>query len=121
MLAVFRVVDNDKTLVIELFSLRQTPDGIELLFRHFTPELVPWEQSGSTRLKLTSLDSKTAVFENPIGGEPKRDTFTRIDSDTFVSRSEIAPKTGDEQLTEIVYHRQRPGPGRPNGGNGGRP
>ncbi|MGH9692379.1 MAG: DUF6265 family protein [Candidatus Acidiferrales bacterium] len=108
MLGVFRVVGNNKTLVIELFSLRQTPDGIELLLRHFTPSLVPWEKSGPAILKLARIDPKRAVFENDEGGSPKRSIFTRIDPDTFSSRSEIVPDASNEQVTEIVYHRQKP-------------
>jgi Domain of unknown function (DUF6265) len=111
MLGLFRVVGNNRTLVIELFSLRETPDGIEFLLRHFTPSLIPWEESGAATLKLTSFDPSTAVFENPAGGAPKRNSFTRIGPDTFSSRSEVIPNKGNEQVTEIVYHRQKAGVG----------
>jgi hypothetical protein len=106
MLGIFRVLENDKTLVIELLSLLETPDGIEFRFRHFTPPLVAWEQAGPTALRLASLDSKTAVFENPATGQPKRGTLTRIDADTYVSRSEIIPEGNTAQVTEIQFHRQ---------------
>ena len=107
MLGLFRVVENDKTLVIELFSLFETPDGVELQFRHFTPALAPWEQSSLTTLKLASLDAKTAVFENPADGQPKHDVFTRIDPDTYASQSEIVLEAGGTHVTEIRYHRQK--------------
>ncbi len=45
MLGDFRVIENDKVLVIELFTLVEKPGGINFYFRHFTPELVPWEKS----------------------------------------------------------------------------
>ena len=67
MLGLFRVIENDKTLVIELFSLFETPDGVALRFRHFTPALVPWEQSGLTTMKLVEFGTKSAVFENSAG------------------------------------------------------
>ena len=73
MLGLFRVVENDKTLVIELYSLLETPDGIEFRLRHFTPSLAAL---GAVRdaplLKLASFDPNTAVFENPADGQPKR-------------------------------------------------
>jgi len=67
-----------------------------------------WEQSGSTNLDLDSLDSHRATFENPFNGQPKRVTYTRLDADTFVARSEIVPDSGDTQVSEITYHREKP-------------
>jgi hypothetical protein len=107
MLGLFRVIENDKTLVIELFSLFETPDGVALRFRHFTPALVPWEQSGLTTMKLTGFEAKSAVFENSAGGQPKRAAFNRIDPDTYISKSEIMPADGSSHSTEITYHRQK--------------
>lgn len=115
----FRVVENEKILVIEMFTLVQKPDGIDMYFRHFTPELVPWEKADATVLRLSSLDGKRADFENPVNGEPKHAIFTRIDPDTFTSRSEIVPEQGDPQVTEITYHRLKPADGKPNAGSGG--
>lgn len=106
-LGLFRVLENDKTLVIELFSLFQTADGVELRLRHFTPELVPWEQSGLTTLKLAGLDAQTAIFQNPSDGQPKRDVFTRIDPDTYTFKSDVVPEAGGTHVTEIRYHRQK--------------
>lgn len=106
MVGMFRAVENSKTLVIELFSLLETPDGIEYRFRHFTPALAPWESSGPTVLKVTSADPARIVFENPSDGKPKRVIFTRTGPDTYISRSEITPDEGETQVTEITYHRQ---------------
>jgi hypothetical protein len=110
MLGTFQLTENDKTLVIELFSLVEKPEGIELRLRHFTPSLVAWETSGPTVLKLASADPKTVVFENQSDGEPKRAMIRRVDADTYVSRSEIVPENGDLQATEITYRRQRDAP-----------
>jgi len=33
----FRLTDSEKTIVIELFTIRETPGGIEFYFRHFSP------------------------------------------------------------------------------------
>ncbi|HWF38425.1 MAG TPA: DUF6265 family protein [Candidatus Acidoferrales bacterium] len=100
----FRVVENDKTLVLELYSLLQTPLGIELRIRHFTPLLVPWEQSAIAILRLTTVGGG-AVFENPSSGQPGKQTLIRIDADTYISRTEIASENGNKQVTEIRFHR----------------
>ncbi len=107
MAGLFRLVENDKMLVIELFTLVEKPDEIDFYFRHFTPSLLPWEKSDSTLLKLASLDAKKADFENPVNGMPKRAILTRVDPDTYVARSEIIPDQGDAQVIEITYHRQK--------------
>jgi Domain of unknown function (DUF6265) len=108
MLGVSRVIENDKTLVIELLELTETPNGIEYRIRHFTPALAPWEKSSSTLLNLASIDSKKIVFENSVDGQPKHAILDRVDGDTFVSRSEIIPQAGDTQTVEITFRRQKP-------------
>ena len=107
MLGVFQLAENDKTLVLELFTVVDESDGMKFHLRHFTPSLAAWEKSGPTIMNLASADAKTIVFENPLDGQPKRTIFTRIDADTYVSRSEVIPEKGDLQVTEITYHRQK--------------
>ena len=102
----FRLSENDKVLVIEFFSLVEKPGGINFYIRHFTPELVPWEKSEATLLNLAAADAKKFDFENPANSRPKRVSFTRIDADIYISRSEIIPQSGDPQIIEITYHRQ---------------
>ncbi len=103
MTGVFSVVETDKTLVIELFSLEQKAAGIDFYLRHFTPELAPWEKDKPTVLKLANSDGKQFVFENPADGKPKRTVFTRVDADTYAWRSEIAPENEAVQIVEITY------------------
>jgi hypothetical protein len=110
MLGTFQLAEGDKTLVLELFTLVEDSDGIKLYLRHFTPSLTPWEKSGPTALNLETADAKSIVFVNAVDGEPKQDIITRIDTDTYVSRSEIVPDKGDPQVTEITYHRVFDGP-----------
>ncbi|MFZ0580286.1 MAG: DUF6265 family protein [Candidatus Acidiferrales bacterium] len=117
MVGLFRLTEGDKPLVIELFTILQKTDGINFYSRHFTTALVPWEKSEATVLNLSSADAKKIDFENPADGMPKRAILTRIDADTYVSRSELVPQKGDAQVIEITYHRQPPS-GQANGGNG---
>lgn len=109
MLGSFQLSENGKTLVLELFTLTEEAGKVKLYIRHFTPSLAAWEKQDPSALELLSADSKTAVFENPIDGEPKVVTLVRIDSDNYVSRSELGPAQGDPQITEIAYHRQTNG------------
>jgi hypothetical protein len=110
MLGVFRVAEGDKTLVIELFTLVEKSDGVDFYFRHFTPQLLPWEKSDATLLNLGEFDANKFDFENPRDGMPRRSILTRIDADTFTSRSEIIPDSGEMQVIEITYHREKPAP-----------
>ncbi|MFZ3333635.1 MAG: DUF6265 family protein [Candidatus Acidiferrales bacterium] len=119
MVGVFRLTEGDKPLVIELFTIVQKTDGINFYLRHFTTALVPWEKSDATVLNLASADGKKIDFENPANGMPKRALLTRVDADTYTSRSELVPPKGDMQVIEITYHRQPPA-GQSSGGNGGR-
>jgi hypothetical protein len=110
MMGTFQLAENDKTLVLELFTLVEEPDGIKFHLRHFTPSLVAWEKPGPTVLNLASADPKTIVFENPLDGQPKHAIITRVDADSYVSRSEVVPEKGELQVTEITYHRQKEAP-----------
>ena len=121
MLGDFRVIENDKVLVIELFTLVEKTGAINFYVRHFTPELVPWEKSDATLLNLASAEAKKFDFENPANGRPKRAVFTRVDNDTYTSRSEIVPEKGDPQVIEITYHRQPLAVAAPNSGASAHP
>ena len=106
MLGTFQLAENDKTLVLELFTLVEDADGIKLHIRNFTPALVAWEKASPAVLSLASADPKTITFENAVDGQPKHVVFTRIDADTYVAKSEIIPEKGDPQVTQITYRRQ---------------
>ena len=44
MMGTFQLAEDDKTLVLELFSMVEEPEGITLHLRHFTSSLVAWEK-----------------------------------------------------------------------------
>ncbi|MGA9885172.1 MAG: DUF6265 family protein [Candidatus Acidiferrales bacterium] len=106
MVGIFQLSDNSKTLVLELYSIVSTPHGIELRVRRFTPSLARWETSGPALLDLKSIDSKSILFENVDNGQPKNWLMRRTGTDSFVQRFEIVPQKGEQQINEIVYHRQ---------------
>jgi hypothetical protein len=105
MAGVFQLSENTQTLVIELYTIVSTPRGIELRVRHFTPSLTAWEKSPAL-LNLKSVDSKSILFENPDNGQPKNWLMRRTGADTFVARFEIVRDKGQQQVAEIVFHRQ---------------
>jgi Domain of unknown function (DUF6265) len=107
MVGTFQVNEDGRTLVIELYSLIQTTGSIELHLRHFTPSLIPWEKSAGTVLRLTSFDSRSLTFENTSDGQPERQSLTRVDSDTYIFRAEIASPGAHPQVVSISYRRQR--------------
>jgi Domain of unknown function (DUF6265) len=119
MAGLFRLIEGPKTLVLELFSIVEKPEEIQFYLRHLTPELLPWEKSDATELKLESVDATKAIFVNPINGEPKRLIFTRVDADTYTQRSEIEPAEGEPQVIEITFHRQKPPAAAVNAGSAG--
>jgi hypothetical protein len=106
MLGAFRVFEDNHTLLVEVFTLEQRADGVVLRFRHFTPDLVPWEKSAATQLTLQSYDSKKWVFLNSSNGEPKRSIIIRVDPDTYTLRSEISAGAGPMRIVEITFRRQ---------------
>jgi Domain of unknown function (DUF6265) len=106
MVGTFRLLEDNDTLLVELFTLTQKGNRIELRFRHFTPALVPWEKSDATVLTLESIDAQQVVFENSMNGQPKRALFIRVDPDTYRSRSEIVSSGGTTKVVEITFHRQ---------------
>ncbi|MGH9733590.1 MAG: DUF6265 family protein [Candidatus Acidiferrales bacterium] len=106
MLGTFRLFEDSHTLLVELYALNQKPGGVELRFRHFTPDLVPWEKSAATQLSLMSSDSKKWVFLNSVDGQPKRSIIIRVDSDTYTLRSEISAGDGPMRVVDITFHRQ---------------
>ena len=116
----FRVIEREKMLVLELFSFVEKPEGIQFYLRHLTPELLPWEKSDATLLKLESVDGTKATFVNVVNGEPKRLIFTRVDADTYTQRSEIEPAEGEPQVVEITFHRQKPPAATASAGNAAR-
>lgn len=105
MLGAFRVFEDHHTLLVELFTLEQKNDGVELHFRHLTPDLVPWERT-ATELTLQSYDSKKWVFLNSTNGQPRRSIIIRVDPDTYTMRSEISSGDGPMRVVDITFHRQ---------------
>lgn len=101
----FRLTDNEKTIVIELFTLRETPEGIVMYFRHFSTELKPWEEAEAYHLDLTKSDATTFRFDNPVVNQLKDVILTHSDVDTYTSHGDITDADGKPKAIEVTYHR----------------
>jgi len=101
----FRLTDNEKTVVIELFTIRETSSGIEFYFRHFSPELKPWEEKEAYHLNLTKSEGGAFRFDNPVVNELKDAILTRVDNDTYISHGDITDTDGKPKAIEVIYHR----------------
>ncbi len=101
----FRLTDTEKTIVIELFTIRETPGGIEFYFRHFSPELKPWEEKEAYHLNLTKSEGGVFRFDNSVVNQLKDAILTRVDGDTYVSHGDITDADGKPKAIEVTYHR----------------
>lgn len=109
-----RLVKNDTVLVVELISLVDTPSGVEMRFRHFSPELEAYEPTYKQAMRLTSFDAMQDVFENTVpydktlmSTQPRTTKFIKQGADGFAGRSDIIGSDGKPAVIETVYKRVR--------------
>lgn len=101
----FRLTDNEKTVVIELFTIRETAGGIVLYFRHFSPELKPLEETEAYHLNLTKSDGNMFRFDNPVVNQLKDAILTHTGDDSYTSHGDITGADGKPAVIEVTYHR----------------
>jgi hypothetical protein len=101
-------------LVVELISLVDTPAGVEMRFRHFSPSLESYEPTFRQNMRLTTYAADRAVFENAVAfdrslmsTQPRTAIWTRLDADSFVGHSDIIGDDGKPAVVEVTYHRVR--------------
>jgi len=104
--AVFRLLDDDRVVVLEMVTLVEEPEGMVMYVRHFDPSLVPLEEERAIRLRLVERDGETYHFRNTNEGQnPVRSTLTRTETG-FVSRSILARSDGSTAEIRVEYHRR---------------
>jgi hypothetical protein len=101
----FRLTDNEKTIVIEVFTIRETHDGIVFYFRHFSPELKPLEENEAYQLNLTKWDGTMFRFDNPVVNQWKDAILTHSADDTYISHWDITGADGKPASIEVIFHR----------------
>jgi hypothetical protein len=109
-----RLVDKDRTLVVELVSLVDTPSGLELRFRHFSPSLTAYETEFKQTMRITASGGGKYVFENLVpysktlmSTQPRVTSYTRGGDDSFVGRSEIIGSDERPAVVEVTYTRAK--------------
>jgi hypothetical protein len=115
MTGMMRLVKNDTVLVVELISLVDTPRGVELRFRHFSPALDAYEREFRQTMRLTRHEPRADTFENTVAydaklmsTQPRRTSFARTSDDEYVGRSNIIG--GDGKPAEVVATYRRAAP-----------
>lgn len=103
----FRLTTPEKTLVLEFFTLHETPTGIEMRVRHFDMDMTAREKEQPIILRLKSFSKDTAVFENPFNNEPKRSTLKRLGPDSFRAKSEIVHADKKTEVIELTLTRAK--------------
>ena len=113
MTGMMRLARNDTVLVVELISLVDTPLGIEMRFRHFSPTLVAYEREFRQAMRLTKHESRADTFENTVAydaalmsTQPRRTAFLRRGDDEYVGRSDIIGADGKPAVVESTYRRE---------------
>lgn len=101
----FRLTDSEKTIVIELFTIRETASGIVFYFRHFSPELKPLEETEAYHLNLTKSDGNVFRFDNPVVNQLKDAILTHAADDSYISHGDITGADGKPAVIEVTYHR----------------
>jgi hypothetical protein len=113
MTGMMRLTKNDTVLVVELISLVDTPLGIEMRFRHFSPTLVAYEREFRQAMRLTKHEPRADTFENTVAydaalmsTQPRRSVFLRRGDDEYVAHSDIIGTDGKPAVIEATYRRQ---------------
>lgn len=89
-MAMTRMVKDDKAGLYELNVIEQDADGIHLTVAHFAPGVKLWEseRDGSPRWTLVRHEGKRAVFENDKRAFPRRMIYARTSKTTLTARLE---------------------------------
>ena len=95
----------EKTTFLEFFTVRETPDGIDLSVRHFSPDLTPTEKDKALVFRLKCFSKEAITFENTGEGQPRTLVMERPGPDTFRARNEIIMKDGTVRKIDITFTR----------------
>ncbi len=112
MLGSMHLVERDTVLVVELISMVDSPTGLELRFRHFSPELEAYETQFKQTMRLTSHRPDRDEFENTVpydknlmSTQPRTTAYIRTGRDSFIGHSDIIGSDGKPGTVEVQYTR----------------
>jgi Domain of unknown function (DUF6265) len=105
MVCMFRLMSDKGTQMLEFYTFRDTANGVEERIRFFSPDLQEEPGDHGVTLKLASVSSEKAVFENPNGTYPKRTTIFRKGNDEFNSHIELVDAQGKGSTIDAHWAR----------------
>jgi len=106
MVCMFQLNGNKGTEMIEFYTIRDTPAGVEERVRFYSPDLKEEPGDGLT-MKLASSSATIFVFENSNGNNPKRSTLTRIAADEFHSHIELVDAHGKPNNIDAYWKKTK--------------
>jgi len=106
MVCMFQLNGNKGTEMIEFYTIRDTPAGVEERVRFYSPDLKEEPGDGLT-MKLASSSATIFVFENSNGNNPKRSTLTRTAADEFHSHIELVDAHGKPNNIDAYWKKTK--------------
>lgn len=106
--SLFRLMQDDRVVVLEAISLTREPEGLFMYVRHFDPALVPLEEDHAIRLELVRREGDSFIFENAREGENPRISVMARTETGFTSWSELARPDGSADTIRVEYRRIDP-------------
>jgi hypothetical protein len=106
MVCMFQLNGNKGTEMIEFYTIRDTPAGVEERVRFYSPDLKEEPGDGLT-MKLASGSATIFVFENSNGNNPKRSTLTRTAADEFHSHIELVDAHGKPNNIDAYWKKTK--------------
>jgi hypothetical protein len=107
-----KLVDHDTVRVVELISLVDSPNGVEMRFRHFSSELEAYEATFKQTMRLKSHDASSFLFENTepfdkalMSTQPRVTVLKKTGPNSYSGKSDIIGSSGKPGVIEVVYER----------------
>ncbi len=107
MAAVFRLVSDDKTSVLEFVTIEETSTGLTYRFKHYNAALESWEEKALV-FKLVDLQNSRAVFEAPerTANTPRRLIYhLKSDDKLLITVEGWDVKDGEVEAFELLLNR----------------
>jgi hypothetical protein len=100
---------NNQVKLFELMTVTQEGDDVIFRLRHFSNDLVPWEEKKTPLVyKLVSCGGDEAVFESETYSQPKRFIYRCADENQLMVRLESEGPNGKlTGETEFHFTRQQ--------------
>jgi hypothetical protein len=105
MMCMFRSMNAQKILALELITLQDTPDGVEERVRFFSPDLSEPESAKAMVLRVTHFAPIESVFENSNPGGASKVTLTHNAPDEMTARIELLDDSGKPAVIEAHWKR----------------